>query len=226
MRKTEHPVVLETPDDPCSDSRASHPAYGEISASRFTCSPGVSLYGSDFLHGNAISITIRRSELHRSLSRDHYMMGDELIEVMVSEAQWASFVSNFNAGGTPCTLSAINRRSVPAIPPPVDVSEKYVDEMHGTVKDVAERLRKLATDPRLPKWAVKEAEHVHMQLTNSTGFIAEQFAEHIEETVEAARVEINAHAVNAVHRLGLEALAGGANLSLPPAIQMPGKGDK
>ena len=76
---------------------------------------------------------------------------------------------------TPVPVAA--EPEAPPPPPPVDTSEKYVDEMHDTVHEVAARLKALANDPRLPKWAQKEASGAHMQLTNSTGFIAEQFAE-------------------------------------------------
>ena len=40
--------------------RESHPAFGQIAASRVSSTPGVSLYGSDFDHQRYMTISIRR----------------------------------------------------------------------------------------------------------------------------------------------------------------------
>jgi hypothetical protein len=90
-----------------------HPAFGQIGASRV--SGHIQLYDSDFHHNAYMTISIRRSELHRSLNRDWHYGRDELIEVALSEAQWATFVSAPNIGSgcraPSSTLTATTFRS-------------------------------------------------------------------------------------------------------------------
>ena len=56
------------------------------------------LYDSDFRHNHYMTITIRASELHRDLNRDWHFGRNELIEVALTESQWATFVSAPNMG--------------------------------------------------------------------------------------------------------------------------------
>ena len=65
-RRVEQPV--ERPGHLHDDKRYSHPAYGQISAHRVT--GGAVLYGSDFRHDGYVEITIKRSEMNRTLARD------------------------------------------------------------------------------------------------------------------------------------------------------------
>jgi hypothetical protein len=96
--------TIEKVDSPISDSVEKHPAYAQIGASRV--SGGTYLYGSNFAHQHYVTISITKSELNRSLSRDWASGGEEYIEVALSEAQWASFVSTLNSGtGIQCTLN-------------------------------------------------------------------------------------------------------------------------
>jgi hypothetical protein len=219
VRPIEQPKVLNTPDDPCDDSKTTHPAFGNIRASRYSGGSGA-MYGSSFLHSGGVSITISRSTLHRGLSRDNYFGGDELISVDLTEAQWATFVSNLNGSGNPCTLRHIGRKMVPGLPDPPDMSGQYAAEMNETVKEIQVALRQLAENPKLPQWARKDISMQAARLTNSTGFIAEQFGEHVETVVEHAKIEINAYVTQTVARAGLE------HLGVPPLALAPPKGDK
>lgn len=214
MRDSEAPMTREV-DSPVSDTVTTHPAFGSIQASRVQGS-GTILYGSDFDHQHFVVIRINRSELHRGLSNDHYHSRDQLISVALSEAQWATFVSSLNSGDTPCTIEHIDRKRIPSIERGKPVAEKFADEMHQTLREIQDALQALADDKRLPQWAKKDIGMQARRLTSSTGFIAEQFSEHMENTVEKAKVEVNAYATAVIHRAGLDAIAGGqAIISLP-----------
>ena len=113
----QEPVETREGDTHDRTSRFDHPAFAQIAAHRFTCTPAMPLYGSDFGHHHAVSITIRRSQLNRNLSHDWHFGREELIEVHLSEAQWASFVSSMNSGdGVPCTINHLERKRVPRFP--------------------------------------------------------------------------------------------------------------
>lgn len=203
-----------------SETTLSHPAFAQISASRV--SGAANLYGSEFTHQHFISITISRSELNRSLNRDWPFAREELIEVSLSEAQWATFVSTLNHGsGVQCTLSHLQGEMIPGIRQQKPQSERFAKEMQQAVADIQDELRKLAGDLNGPLAKTKAAElrkqleWIAEKVGTHTVFVANQFDEHMEETTEKAKIEINAYIANAVQKAGLNAIAENGMLTLP-----------
>lgn len=222
------PVALEIEkqDGHLSDSIERHPAYAHIGASRVSSSHGTILYGSDFEHQHFVTITISRSELHRGLSYDREHSGEELIKVALSEAQWATFVSSLNAGGTGCTLSHIDRVPVPAIVKSLDRRDQIVQEANACLAEVLDDAKKLEEEieGRGRKTIMRDLiRGIRAQFTSNSGlsFIARQFGEQIEETVEKGKIEVNAYIESRIHRAGLAALK-----AEPPPIALPGAEEK
>lgn len=190
-----------------------HPAYGQLSASRVE--GGRVLYGSDFQHQRYIRIRISPSRLERNLANDWLHAGRPVIEVDVSEAQWATFVSSMNVGqGVPCTIAALQGETVPGIPDPVDRSAQFAGEVRSKLERADKVLRELEEHIQacgVPKSKQADLLNAVRAARNDVGsnvkFVAEQFDEHMERTVEAAKVEVNAYATNLVMRTGLQALA-------------------
>lgn len=82
------PVIEPTitqDDGPRGGHTVRHPAFASIRASRV--SGGANLYDSDFQHQHYVTVSIMRSELHRTLSNDWHHGREELIEVAMSESQ-------------------------------------------------------------------------------------------------------------------------------------------
>lgn len=210
-RDIQEPV--ETPGD-FHDKKLNHPAFGQIRASRV--SGDVALYDSDFVHHHYVTITLSRSELHRGLSNDWHHGREELFEVALSEAQWASFVSSMNVGsGVPCTIQrnvAHPGYMVPGLPAPKAPAEKFKGEIKQAVAELQRDLRALAgeVDGALSKTRAADIQRrmgwIADRLTDNTGFVADQFDRHVEKTVERAKTEINAYAVATVQRAGLDAI--------------------
>lgn len=217
MSEIQEPVELPGHCD--GESAFEHPAFGQISASRFTATPGVVLYGSDFRHGNAITITIRRSQLHRDLSRDWHFSRDELIAVTLSEAQWATFVSSLNAGdGIPCTLEHVMGKRMPDLP--VRVSTDVVKaELADKMQEVGERVDRAiaAMEGEIGKSLsgkkrdelLAELHQLRRDVSDRLPFMATSFEKHMEKTVEKAKIEVNAYVESHVRRAGLQALTDG-----------------
>lgn len=215
----EEPV---TSDDGQFGTKTTHPAFAQIVASR--CSGHVALYGSDFLHHNFITISIKRSELNRNLSNDWHFPREELIEVALSEAQWATFVSAMNqGGGVPCTLQRrAGEGMVPRLPDPEKRSDQFSKEMQ---EDFAEAvaslnvLRKKVEEAGLSKKKTEDLlANINLasnKMTSAAPFVADQFGEHMEKETERAKVEIHGYATQLFHRAGVAALAGDGPLSLP-----------
>lgn len=212
--------TVEKVDSPVSDSVERHPAYAQIGASRVSGS--ANLYGSDFEHQHYVTITIRRSELHRGLSNDMEFARDELIEVALSEAQWATFVSTLNSGmGTQCTLLHVDRVPVHRIAVKTDRREQIKAEANENLAEIVRDLKALQEEigGRARKTIMRDlVSGVIAQFGSHSGiaFIAKQFAEHIEKTVERGKIEVNAYIERRIHSAGLTAIAGEKSpISLP-----------
>ena len=226
----QYPEIEKTPDNPIYQSVEQHPAYAMVGASRVT-STGTFLYGSDFKHRSFITLAIRRSEKGRGLSNDYYHGRDELIEIAMSEAQWATFISTLNVGfGVPCTLQHINCESVPSIAGIVNAKKQFITEMNSLVEKgnnalddlevVIDRLNLSKKAKEELKWQVETARRT----TGSSGkFMAEQFGEHVEKVTEAAKVEVNAYMTGVIARAGIKALT---ESSPPLEIEDTKKSDK
>lgn len=192
------------------DYTEKHPAYGMIGASRVSSTPGAALFGSDFQHQNFVKITILHGELSRSLSEDrHRGVGVPIVEVALSEAQWATFVSAMNVGyGVPCTLEIADGERKPFIEPVTNRREQINAEVADTMQDTIEALEALR-DAAPTKKLRQQAENAIAQIKSNIPFVAKQFDEHVERTIEKAKIEVNAYVTNAVQRAGLRALGGG-----------------
>jgi hypothetical protein len=202
-----------------------HPAFGQISAGRINGS--TNLYGSDFKHQHFIRVRIQPSELHRSLSNDNYYSSlRPYIEVDMSEAQWATFVSSMNVGmGVPCTITEREGATLPALPAPPDRRDQFAGEARHRMQRAARRIEGLSAmiaDSGLSKVKAKalldELAAARADIGSNLQFVAGQFDEHMERTVESAKQEVNAYATNLVMRTGLQALAGPSNGA--PALEL------
>lgn len=192
-----------------------HPAYGQIGVSRV--SGRASLYDSDFDHNAFMTITIQRSQLTRSLSNDWHFARGELIQVALSEAQWATFVSSPNVGsGVPCTIQHIQGERVPQLPPPAPRTKQFGAEVVKQMQAHLAQIDEALADIDSLGLSKAKAEKVRAglsgaraSLTAGLPFIAEQFSEHMEKTVEKAKAEVHGYMSGAIQRAGLEALTGG-----------------
>ena len=199
------------------ETTETHPAYGQIQGSRVQGSRY--LYGSDFLHHNYVAIRIFDSTLDRHLSSDWPHQGRQHIEVALSEAQWANLVSSLNSGsGTQCTIDWTRETgALPGIALPTDRYKQIHAEFDEDTREAREALAALTKDiEALPLSKVAKerllasAGKARRALTSSIQFVTEQFDEHVENTVQKARIEVNAAVEAAVQRAGLRALGDGA----------------
>jgi predicted component of type VI protein secretion system len=193
--------------------RETHPAYAMVGAAR-VCGSTL-LFGSDLQHQNYMEITVRKADIQRDLSRDWSYAGDELICVKLSEAQWATFVSapNTSFGGVQCTLEHIQGTEVPQIAAVQEVKPLFARESAATLQVALDKLDQLEKmlETAIPGKKAREilsrqVEQVRMNMTSNLSFVADQFNEHMEDTVAKAKMEVNAHIQGIVARTVMASL--------------------
>lgn len=213
----EKPVTRPDPGPGGSDRTiTTHPAFGQIRAARV--SGNTFLYGSDFRHHNHVVVTISKSEEQRDLSKDWRHERAEVVEVAMSEAQWATFISTLNVGwGTPCTLTRIGGEHVPQIAQARNAHDEFNKELVATLAEAEQHLSALErqiNDSPLSGSKKKELLNTltlaRNDLSKNTGFVATQFGHHMEKTKSAAKSELEAFFLHAVQRAGAPALGGAA----------------
>jgi len=208
-RKIQEPVTSKGSHN---ETVTRHPAYGQISVARV--SGKQMLYGSDFSHNAFMKITISKSELHRNLSRDWHFGTDEIIQVSLSEAQWATFVSSPNvAAGVPCTINHVQYERMPALPAPQNRVDQFQDEVNERLKDSLEEIARVEQEidaMALPKTKAEKLKgslrFLRQKLRDDLPFVAECFSAHMEETVEKAKTEMHGYIAGTLQRAGLEAI--------------------
>lgn len=210
------PVTTARVGSPTSESVTTHPAFGQIAASRVN--GHTALYDSDFTHNAYIVIRLSQSELHRNLNSDwHFSKREGFVEVAMSEAQWATFVSSLNMGsGVPCTLQRLNGAMVPGLPDPKPRSDQFGAEVREDLADSIAAMRDLDTlidELGLPKGKAAQLKGklhtAEKALSDAIPWVAKQFEQHMEETVEAAKAEVHGYMTGVLQRAGLEQLTGG-----------------
>lgn len=233
MRRPEQePEVTEIVDGHQQGAkRYRHPAYGQIGASR--CQGGhLALYGSDFRHNSSITITICESEFTRNLSRDWPHAKRQLIEVTLSEAQWATFVSSLNCGeGVQCTLDYVMGEAKPRIAFR-DAAAEHHAEVAETIRDglaeiakAREALEALGLSKAKLSSVLAPLTRAEMELTSNAAFVVDSHSKAMEERVEKAKIEVNAYVTGAVMRAGLASIQQGDPVVSLPAPSKPSDQD-
>ena len=213
-RHIEKPVLTQD-DSAIGGSVETHPAYAQIQANRV--SGHAVLYGSEFRHQYYMTVRIFGSRMRRSLSNDwpHAAMRP-YIEVSMSEAQWAHFVSSPNAGsGALCTLNYMEGKGeIPGLPDLEPSKERFRVEADETLREAIAALDALAgliADSGATKGKQKDllwkVEQARRGIGSSLKFVADQFGEHMERTAEKAKSEIDGYLMATLQSAGLQAIS-------------------
>jgi hypothetical protein len=191
-----------------------HPAFGMIGASRISISaPGTSLFDSDILHHHTVRIRIMAASRKRQLNHDYIHGGEQYIEVELSEAQWASFVSSMNVGdGVPCTIRRMNYERIPEFPydprlaHSIQETKDAASRAFQDIKDAMAAYENL--DPKAGAKEKREAlsnlHHIIENAAPNVNFAGKSLIEMTENVVQKARADVEAFVVSKARQLGLD----------------------
>ena len=225
---TQRDTVQPTTDDHGDEV---HPAFGRIAASRMSSNPGQVLFDSDIRHGHTVRITVSRARRKRDLNSDWIFDGQELVEVELSEAQWASFVSSMNTSGVPCTLRRTESEiQVPGLPYDPRLAHSMAEvkgaavKAFGKIREARDAYEQALAEKAPAKERNEKLRALHYAIENSGSgmtFAAKMLVEHTENVVQKARADLEAMVLQEVSRLGLEPGQVQGLLELPA---LPGEG--
>lgn len=208
-----------------------HPAFGTVQISRFT-GGDFHLFGSNLKHSGGVALRVTKADLRRHLHEDWIHPSGEIVEVYMSEAQFAHMIASMNMGsGTPCTIQHIQGKRMERIPPRPMV-EQFKNELKEEVQQVAsglgelikqiETLRAQKTIKKSELDAVlAKASNIHQDIVSNLPFVHTQLEEAMDKTVNDGRIEIEAHITNAIKLTGLKALADAQTDGEIPKLTLP-----
>ena len=217
-----------------------HPAFGTVYVGRVSCGgEGEVLFQSAIKHQHYVTLSINRAQVNRNLNRDSVFERDKMIEVKMSEQQWATLVSSLNlGGGVPCTLdlapvpgAEMERLPKIEVEPTKTTFEnemaEHLNQVVGRADDLVERLEAMLEPGKgIKKGDVQALHHdlkmLRMNVKSNTPFVQQQFARAMEKTTEAAKAEVDGFILRRLQSAGLEALLGEAEAEMPLLIE----GDK
>lgn len=194
--------------DPTTDDHGAetHPAFGMINVARVTASPPQSLFDSELKHSHYLVLSIHPATRQRDLNRDWiHDSSRSLIEVAMSEAQWAHMVSSLNNAGTPVTITRTPEGQVPAIPYAPRLAHS-VAEVKGAARQVFDHAREALETYEAHK-TVKNLRALRAALESAesnVAFAANSMTEHAENVVAKARADIEAMVDDRARQLGID----------------------
>lgn len=193
--------------------REDHPAFGMIGAYRTSISPpGSSLFDSDVRHQHTVVVKLSHAARSRDLHRDWIHGREEIVEIEMSEAQWASFVSSINTSGVPCTLRRLQGEQIEQLPfaPRLEASMRETREAaHRAFDAIVEALDAYEATLKGPAQPRRDAlGTLRAKIKNAmpnVDFAGKSLAEHAENVVQKARADVEAMIAAHAAQLGIEA---------------------
>jgi hypothetical protein len=202
----------------------SHPSFGIVGL--FKTQGSQPLFGSPLkLNNGYVTLKIQRAERCRSgHGYESYFPGKTIVEVMMSEAQFAQFITCWNSGaGVPCTLDFIasgGEGDMPSWPDEDQTSDtdRVKEDFNARVEDLRRKidasvaamdaiLEKKGSLTKAEKEKLTEGMRALRRFFYDSGpFICEQFVEVTEQVVQKAMTEVDAFVTKVVMNTGLEAL--------------------
>lgn len=191
-----------------------HPAFGVAVVTRRS-GGGRSLFQSDLLHNETISLSVHEATRKRDLSHDWVHPGRELVEIEMSLAQWGSLVSSMGLGsGVPVTIRRTEHDPVvPEIPHQPRTAEslrevrEVTDRMYARVKAATAELHEAIHEKkgvRATKEALSTLENAVAGAGSNAQFTVDSLVEAGEQVVAQARADIEAHVLEVVRLTGAE----------------------
>lgn len=181
-----------------------HESYGLMGLYRQTSSHPHPLFGSSIKHRDTIVMRLNKAKYERGLSHDWYFADGTIVEVEMSQSQFAEIITSLNQGeGFPVTIKYLNGKFMSECPYE-DKSEVHLQEFKDTndksindIKTLIKEVEDLFTNKKnLTKADKEHCLNTLRKIQNDVGANAEYrlsaFHEQMDKTTNEAKGEIEA----------------------------------
>jgi len=213
MPRPTTPVTIKPGHFP-EDEVHTHPSYGVIQISRM--SGQADLFNSPVKHQHFIALRVSTAKLHTDGLHDNIWGDDQLVEVYMSESQFARAITSIGMGaGAPCTISSTkDERMTPGAEPrdlaaqqKTMIRDKFEKVMDGQ-QEITKQMQEWHTAKHRP--TLKEMDDIIHRMEVATGnfasntqFYTDAYIERIEGIVDDAKTELETHALGVAGKLGI-----------------------
>lgn len=201
------------------DEKEKHPSYATLQFSRVTSSGVKPLFGSSIKHRDTIVMRVRTASLCRHLNED-YIFGDkEIVEVEMSQSQFAEAITSMNQGsGIPVTLTYLQGEGVIEDCQYFDKRMQFENEFSDKNKkqnelasNLIKETQKLFEEKKTFNKADKEnvmsmLYKLNQEIGSNTEFMYKQFNEQMDKATLEAKGEIEAFMQNKINTIANMAL--------------------
>jgi hypothetical protein len=176
------------------------------------------LFGSSISHNHTIRFRIKTASKERGLNTDWYYGDKELIEIEMSQNQFAELITSMNMGdGVPVTIRRVNGKSMENCPEE-NKRQLFEKEFDQKMKGLRNKLSKLTSDAKQilnEKKSLTKADRetilnqismLEQEIGSNTPFVLSMFNEQMDKTVTEAKGEVEAFVQNKITSLGIEGL--------------------
>ena len=201
------------------ENKESHPSYATLQFSRVSTSGTKVLFGSSIKHRDTIVMRVRKASLSRHLNEDYIFGDQEVIEVEMSQSQFAEAITSMNMGtGIPVTLTYLQGEGVIEDCPYFDKRMQFENEFADKNKkqnelaiSLIKEAQKLFEEKKTFNKADKEnimnmLYKLNQEIGSNTEFIYKQFNEQMDKTTLEAKCEIEAFMQNKINTIANMAL--------------------
>lgn len=192
-----------------------HPSYCTVRFARIQSNGNQAFFGASIKPNNYVQLEIYEADIRRDLSHDWIHGNKRIIEVAMTEQQFAECITSLNMGsGTPATLKFLGNSRLPE-PPFMGKAEQHskefankMSELAGTISLNMEKARTILNADK-PMSKKERAEILNiidsglMQISSNIPFYDKSFKEQMNRTISEAKMEIEQHIVNRARAVGL-----------------------
>lgn len=166
------------------------------------------------------SMLLKEGTVARDLNEDWYFGGPGIVEVEMSQSQFAELITSMNMGsGVPCTIKFIKGKG--RIPEPDFINKREqitnefkerMDDKKASVNKIYEEIKTLFdTKKSIGKGdraaILRKIHSITNGLSSEANFMFCQFQEQMDKTITQAKGEIEAFAQNRINTIAQQAIA-------------------
>lgn len=207
-----------------------HPSYGKISFNRNYNGAAVPLFGSSITHRNTISLRIEAASVSREVGTDFYGSEGLIVEVEMSQSQFAEAITSIGTSGVPCTLRYANGERIERGPiesvrqqleqefsQEFDEMRERHEQFGNLLKDILGGNKNVGKGDR--ERILREFDILRSKNTNNPQFYMKQFNAQMDKTVAEAKGEVEAFYEKRKNDI-LQAAALGQSVEVPVELTM------